>query len=245
MAPDGGTDGGDPSDASSAEDSPATHDSMASDAGTDSGGSGPPPTGLIYYFPLAGDTNDHSGNGIAATNNGATHTTGHSGNANSAYLFDGSTNYMVVTSPNLVFGTGARTLTVWLKPTSATLQDMIVSWGHSGCYGAMFGLGTQQNATFWGGCDNVGAGLPVGAWTFVAAVFTPFNQMRVFINRTGTNYTLPYALNTPASSLWIGAETITNSPLDIYGHFAGAIDSIRIYNRALSDAEVATVMSLP
>jgi hypothetical protein len=236
---------GDGSIDSSTED--ASSDSASRDVvQTDVAASTTPPAGLLYYFPLAGDTKDHSGNGFDATNNGATPTTGHSGKANSAYLFDGTTSYMAAPGTGLPIGSVARTLSLWVKPTSTNLQFGIVLWGHGNCTGAMFGLGSQGN-TFWGGCDDVGsgAGLSVGSWTFLAAVYTPLTQMRVFVNGVGTTYTLNMFLNTPPSSLWLGAETTTNLASDISDHFAGAIDSVRIYGRALSDAEVATVMALP
>src|SRR5260370_4550905 len=117
--------------------------------------------------------------------------------------------------------------------------------GQGDCTGLMFGLGSQ-GGTFWGGCDDVGdgAGIPTGSWTFLAAVFTPPNQVRVFVNSVATTYTLTTNLNTNGSSLWIGGETTTGSATDIRTYFAGAIDSIRVYGRALSDAEVPTDVGL-
>jgi hypothetical protein len=98
---------------------------------------------------------------------------------------------------------------------------------------------------FWGGCDDVGgaAGIPMNSWTFLAASFTPPNQLRLFINGTGTTYALAANPNTQPSSLWIGGETVTNAATNIRSYFTGAIDEERIYNRALSDAEVGAVMN--
>jgi hypothetical protein len=109
----------------------------------------------------------------------------------------------------------------------------------------MFGLGNHPGEVFWGGCDDAGgaAGIPMGSWTFLAAAFTPPNQVRLFINGTATTYALGANMQTQPSSLWIGGETTTNSTTNIRSYFAGAIDSVRIYNRALSDAEVGTVMN--
>jgi hypothetical protein len=214
------------------------------------GGSSTPPTGLLYYFALAGDTNDYSGNGNNAINSGATPTTGHSGKANSAYLFNGTSNYMTVPGSRLPIANAARTFSMWVKPTTTTLNSEITLWGQGDCVnggGNMFGLGSRPNEVFYGGCDSAGgaAGIPVGSWTFLAAVFTPPNQMRVFINGTGTTYSLATNLNTQPSALWIGGETVTNSASNIRSYFSGSIDSIRIYDHALSDAEVATIMALP
>jgi hypothetical protein len=224
----------------------ASSDSDSNSVRTDADGSTAPPAGLLYYFPLAGDTKDHSGNGFDATNFGATPTTGHSGKANSAYSFNGTTSYLTAPGTDLPIGSIARTLTLWLKPTGTNLQFGVVLWGHGNCTGAMFGLGSEGN-TFWGGCDDVGSGaaLAAGSWTFLAAVYTPLTQMRVFVNGAGTTYALNAFLNTPPSSLWFGGQTTTDMASGISNYFAGAIDSVRIYGRALSDAEVATVMALP
>lgn len=50
--------------------------------------------GLVLYLPFNGNTLDASPNGNNAINYGASLTTDQWGNANSAYRFDGSTNYM-------------------------------------------------------------------------------------------------------------------------------------------------------
>ncbi len=46
---------------------------------------------------------------------------------------------------------------------------------------------------------------------------------------------------TMASALWIGAQTSTNQAADFAAYYYGAIDSVRIYDRALTDAEIDSV----
>jgi hypothetical protein len=206
------------------------------------------PGGLLYYFPLAGDTNDYSGNGNNATSTGTMPTTGHSGKMNSAQLFNGTTAYMTAPGGKLPVGIAPRTLTLWANPTNRVFT--IAGWGLANCTGptggTMFSLGTATNE-FWGGCDDVGDGVgpPLGAWTFLAAVFSTPGQVRIFVNRTAATYNLPTNLSTKPSMLWIGAATRTNTANVIFNYFGGAIDSIRIYDHALSDAEVGVVMGLP
>jgi hypothetical protein len=234
--------------AASGQSSGATGDGSGSASGGEFGGTDAEivaPIGLLYYFPFDGDTKDYSGNGNDAVNTGATPTTGHLGNANGAYLFDGATAFMKAPGIDLPVGSAARTLAVWVKPSMDRRQYGIVSWGKDDCTGFMFGVGSE-GGTFWGGCDDAGdgAGVPTSTWTFLAAVFTPPNTMKVFVNDTGTTYTLEAPLNTHASSLWFGADTRTDSTADA-AYFAGVIDSAQIYSRALSDAEVALAMTLP
>jgi hypothetical protein len=236
----GGTDATTLADSAPAADSPASLDAPY-DGMQDS--SPIAPAGLLYYFPLAADTNDHSGNGHDAVNMGAVHATGHSGNPNTAYSFNGTSSYLVAPGTALPVGNSPRTLAFWTNPSSPRPQYGITSWGNGDCTGKMFGLGSYPKP-FWAACVDAGDGngIPMGSWTFLAAVFTPPNKLRLFVNGNGVTYTVAN-LNTNPSSLYIGADSINNPTIRNY--FAGSIDSIRIYGRALSDAEVATVMALP
>ena len=50
----------------------------------------------IFFFPFNGNTIDETGNGNDAINYGATLTTDRFGNENSAYYFDGVSNFMEI-----------------------------------------------------------------------------------------------------------------------------------------------------
>src|SRR5271156_6623895 len=69
--------------------------------------------GLLAYFPFTGNANDATGNGNNGTVYGATLTSDKSGNPNSAYSFDGVTNYIVSTNINL---NAAASISVWVYP---------------------------------------------------------------------------------------------------------------------------------
>ena len=229
-----------PADASTSMDSQPSDGSPAAD-GRPSG-----PAGLLYYFPLAGDTKDYSGNGNDATNYGATPTTGHLGNPNSAYLFNGTSSYLVAPGTLLPIGNMARTVTAWVKPTNQNpTYGGFVMWGGSTVLtGGYFAVGNFKSQSFWASSDDLYTGwtVPTGVWTFVAVVFLPPNQIRFFNNAAATTLTLTYTLNTTVSSLFIGATT-TNNGASWYDYYSGATDTVRIYGRSLSDAEVATVMA--
>lgn len=234
--PDSAADEESASDATSVRDGPTS---------TDGGPAGPP--GILYYFPLAGDTKDYSGNGNDARNMGATPTTGHSGKANSAYLFDGTSSYLVAPGTLLPIGSAARTVTLWVKLTN---QDPtyggFVLWGGNPAPAGYFSLGNRCQQSFWSNAPDdlyTGWTIPTGVWTFVAAVYLPPNQMRFFNNGMAETLALPSALNTTASSLFIGATTTTDGTT-WFDHYSGATDSVRIYGRSLSDTEIAAVRGL-
>jgi hypothetical protein len=240
-----------PTDASTSIDSqpadaPTTMDSQPSDGSPAADGGPPGPGGLLYYFPLAGDTKDYSGHANDAANHGATLTTGHLGKPNSAYLFNGTSSYMVAPGALLPVGNQARTVTAWVKPTNQNpTYGGFVMWGGSAVLtGGYFAVGNVRSQSFWGSSDDLYTGwtVPTGVWTFVAVVFLPPNQIRFFNDAAATTLALTYDLSTTVSSLFIGATT-TNNGSTWYDYYSGATDTVRIYGRSLSDAEVATVMA--
>ncbi|HSS38426.1 MAG TPA: LamG-like jellyroll fold domain-containing protein, partial [Polyangia bacterium] len=74
--------------------------------------------------------------------------------------------------------------------------------------------------------------------------FTGPNHLHLRINGQVADQDLPNTAMTQASALWIGAQTATNDPVDITAYYLGAIDSVRIYDRALTDAELDMVENL-
>jgi len=75
-----------------------------------------PTDSLVAYYPFNGNANDESGNGNNGIVNGATLTADRFGNANSAYSFDGVSNYIeVADNSTLNFGTNDFSISMWLK----------------------------------------------------------------------------------------------------------------------------------
>lgn len=79
--------------------------------------------GLVGYWPFCGNANDESGNGNNGTVNGASLTTDRYGNANKAYTFNGSTNYIEVPNSNSLSNISDITISAWVN---------IDSWFQSG-----------------------------------------------------------------------------------------------------------------
>ena len=75
--------------------------------------------GLVAFYPFDGNANDASGNGNNGTVYGAVLTTNQFGTPNSAYYFNGVTNYISV--PNfMAANANSHTLSVWIKANSWT-----------------------------------------------------------------------------------------------------------------------------
>ena len=91
----------------------------------------PPPfltNGLVAYYPFNGNANDASGNGNDGTVQGAVPTTDRFGNANSAYAFDGLTDYieLPLNTGNLN-GLSRATFSAWINPNQMKGENAIFS----------------------------------------------------------------------------------------------------------------------
>jgi gliding motility-associated-like protein len=73
--------------------------------------------GLMLHLPFNGNTQDTSGNGNHAINYGATLAADQSGNANSAYQFNGTTDYMIIPHASTL-SPNSFTIAVKVKPLS-------------------------------------------------------------------------------------------------------------------------------
>jgi len=74
-----------------------------------------PTNGLVGWWPFNGNANDESGNGNHGTVNGATLTSDIDGNANSAYSFDGISNYISTSNIPTFSNSNQITFSLWVK----------------------------------------------------------------------------------------------------------------------------------
>jgi hypothetical protein len=85
------------------------------------------------YYPFNGNANDASGNNHHGEVFGAQLTSDRNGNANNAYLFNGSTDYIEVADTNaLNFGKGSFTISLWFKTNSNQAYMFPVATGVQG-----------------------------------------------------------------------------------------------------------------
>jgi chitodextrinase len=210
-------------------------------------GSAPPvPSGLVaaYGFDEAGGSTvtDASGNGNTGTLAGATRTG--AGKAGGALSFNGTTARVTVPDAPSLDLTSRFTLEAWVAPSTAPVGWRSIVAKDVDRYYLLAGT-TNQNrpgagATFGTANQNVfgTAVLPVNSWTHLAATYDG-TALRLFVNgiqvASGAQ-TAP--VSTSNAVLTIGAN--------FYGeHFAGLIDEVRIYNRALTAGEIQADMATP
>jgi len=201
----------------------------------------PPPANMVTWWPGDGNSNDIQGptfeNGTLM--NGATFAPGKVGQA---FSFDGSDDYVrIPTSAGL--NVQSFTIDAWVNPAS-TGSMPIVEWENespqqagshfwlyptaSDLYGSLPGGGGGGNIV----ASNV---INLNSWNHVAFTFDATTGMAtLFANGQQV------AQNTP------GASPQTNYPFLYIGRgqstsFNGVIDETEIFNRALSNTEIAAI----
>jgi hypothetical protein len=217
----------------------------------------PPPGGAVLalsFNEAAGttaiDESAYANNGTIA---GASRVAGQAGYG-SALSFDGSNDWVTVADSASLDLTNGMTIEAWVKPSAINGWETVVL-KERGAGNMAYALYAADGTVALGGVDgpaayaNIGSvhravrqagGLPLGTWTHVATTYDGASQ-RLYVNgalaasraQTGTMAVSANALRIGGNAAWAGE------------FFAGLIDDVRVYNRALSAGEIATDMSTP
>jgi chitodextrinase len=205
-------------------------------------------TGLVaaYSFNEGTGTSvaDASGSGNTGTiNGGATWVV--AGKYGTALSFDGTNDVVVINNSSSLALTTRMTLEAWVFPTAAQSGWRTIMQKETDAYFLhASGNGPLQptaGGTFNGAVDYFASpsALAVNTWSHVALTWDG-SIMRLYVNGVEVaNHARTGTLQSTTAPLRIGG----NSP---YGEFfLGRIDEVRIYNRALSAAEIQTDMNTP
>ncbi len=204
------------------------------------------PTGLVAYYALENNTEDSSGNGhhgvlAGDPNLPVAYVTGPAG-FGTGMLFDGAFGHQYVDLGNLnpSARTGQLSVALWAKWDGLTdaWQGLISKRDSWSRYDMLWQIEANQStgvARFQrDGEAEVSAGvLPIGEWTHVAATFDG-TTAKVYVNGAMTAEDSPWSFGyDPGAAMQIGAcDPGGGNP------FNGALDEVRLYDRALSEAEI-------
>ncbi|QQG53038.1 MAG: LamG domain-containing protein [Candidatus Falkowbacteria bacterium] len=210
--------------------------------------------GLVGYWPLdannynatTGRVSDKTPYENHCTNNGATLTADRTGQANGAMDFNGSTSYLNCGNNNSLKITGNQTYAFWIYPRSfgsrrnpidkAYGGEGTITLETSGAFNYYWGTGGGNTTPYTS--VNSGAGLITNQWTHVALVRDLTNNRIVWYFNGA-----PVSTSTPS----YGAAVASTNNLSIGDGYTSPIDGlmsdVRIYNRALSEAEIQTLYS--
>lgn len=205
--------------------------------------------GLALWLPLNGTIDDMSGGETVLTAVGSPATTnGVKGVANSAYAFDGSNDIMYVDTSSVPTQLERFTVSLWMKGTGGGGTDYacgVYRSADNSIGASIFWIGTNTgqnisvaaNGNFTQGASGIVAN--TSTWRNVVLVYAGGYQTGYVdgVQRTDTN--IGTITNNPDNNrISIGA--CRNSA---YRDLTGAIDDVRIYNRALTAQEVTNLFT--
>lgn len=206
--------------------------------------SSPQPLGLVsaYAFDAGAGSAaaDASGNGHHGTlSTGVTWST--QGKFGNALVFNGVGALVTIPdSPGLRLTTG-MTLEAWVKPSavSSAWRDVIFK-GDDTYY--LEATSTSNRRPAGGGTFGQALGtaaLATNIWTHLAVTYDKA-RLRLYVNGVQvSSVTRTGNIATSANPLQIGGDSI-------YGqYFQGMIDEVRVYNRALTQAQIQADMNTP
>jgi chitodextrinase len=205
-------------------------------------------TGLVaaYSFNEGAGTAvaDASGGGNAGIAANTAWTT--AGKYGGALTFNGSSSWVTVNdSPSLDLRT-AMTIEAWVRPTTlgSTYRTVVIKQQSSNLIYDLYANNHSGRPTgnVFTASDNETQGtaqLPVNTWTFLADTWDG-TTLRLYVNGTQVS-TLSVSGAMPASTapLRIGGNSLWNE------WFAGQIDEVRVYSRALAASELQADMTTP
>ncbi|MDP2208988.1 MAG: LamG domain-containing protein [Bacteroidota bacterium] len=214
--------------------------------------------GLVLYLPFDGDTKDKSGYSNHGYSDNTNYTNDPKGRSDSAYLFNGTDNYITVFNSLSINPTKQLTISLWLRFDSiqSNYTDIFAKVGPVIGYfeNRQYYLAGKQNVLLWypqfksagdgqgqHELDSREKSFQVGQWIFFTFIIDRINhKMKMFANgilikEVFDSYS---TFNINSYPLLIGSSVER-----YYGHspFKGAIDEFRLYNRVLSNNEIKTL----
>jgi hypothetical protein len=182
---------------------------------------------------------DATGRGHDGTINGAAWTVPGWHDRGACLLFDGANDLVEVQdAPDLRFGTNAAySLSAWVNVTALPGHwSGIVTKGRdaSNWYGIWI-----NDSNYWvfghQPHNQIGSAVKTGVWIHVVMVYNNSNK-RIYLDGVLDNEATASASGDNASVLWFGAAK------GVTEHAPIRLDDIRIYNHAVTDAEIQKIM---
>ncbi len=217
---------------------------------------GPPPTpddplrqGLIAYYPFHGNSSDESGHGNHGLLKGPTLTTDRHNSSDSAYQFDGQDDYIEIPSSASLAPVRALTISLWVyyEPQATSDYYSLVEKGDPERDGhSRWGLWLHDDIAEFciepnsanpiQRCLDSTTSLNVDEWNHVVGRYDG-RSLHLSLNSQPAGY-LEQTFAPIAHSnfnLFLGADLYQTNPV----YFQGSLDEVRIYNRMLTDNEIA------
>ena len=195
-----------------------------------------PTDGLVGYWPFDGNAIDASGNGNNGVVNGATLTSDRNNSPNSAYSFDGDTDYIDIENSQELELTGSDySISLWTYFNS-TGSDLISKRDFTNNGGYSLTTNSTEYLMWHWGDDNTGplSSYSFSEWINVTIVYADnLQELKLYVNGILQNTTPLQSVETNSGKMRFGGD----AELNTYWH-NGMMDDIGIWNRTLTQQEI-------
>lgn len=202
---------------------------------------------LVAWYPFDGNPKDHSGHHRDGTVKGGRLCTDRFGTPNSAYEFDGRGSRVELPDGIIRYDVPEFTMSVWVKTPNLQRREIAVYLGAS--EGEMFIETFDGQLSF---CANTGGAqlrvrtsIPYDTWAHVVGVYRRGASCQIWINgELRSTVSVPDAdleHGYPNHHSAIGSyapSQFAHAHAHNIGSWLGAIDDVRMYDRALSAEEI-------
>jgi hypothetical protein len=213
------------------------------------------PRRLVAYWRFdegnGATTADATGNGHSGTLAGPAWTAGRYGGALS---FDGVDDYVEIAHNPNVNPTGAISLSAWIFIRQYTSNPSIVSKGNLGNFAESYALYIQPDGKLGfllnrsgksgGRTDLTGTEIQLNTWTHIAATYNGATMTLYKDGKQVGSVGHSGGIFVTPNAVMIGKSDRAGTSIPT-SYFNGQIDDVRLYNYALSAAEVAALAPLP
>jgi hypothetical protein len=201
---------------------------------------GPQPVAAYSFDEGAGTTvGDATGKGHTGTIREAVWTA--AGRNGKALTFDGVNDWVSVDDATDLRLTNAMTIEAWVNPTKVDGWRTAIIKERSGdlAYSLYTSGQNRPSIHLVNGSATAGSALALNAWTHLAATYDA-TTIRLYVNGVQVaTQARANALSGSAGALRIGGNSVWGE------WFAGKVDDVRVYDKALTAAQIQTDMAMP
>ena len=154
----------------------------------------------------------------------------------------------------VLLGTSNRSysFSIWIRPYLLVRSVIIYAAslnGNSWCLPLLGLTNSSHLITYsWNGAVRsvIGPAVVANNWTHVAVTYSSTNGLRLYVNGTLTNTSVPFSFVPSGTPLFLllgnpNASMVCASTLETYGPYTGALDEFRLYSRELAALDVAAL----
>ena len=199
-----------------------------------------PPSGLVGWWPAAGNADDFLGNNDAILQNGASF----SGNVGQqAFRFDGVDDYVQIPSMNIG---NTFSIDFWVYPEQSATYEHLISnhFASSDNFGALYlrdgNLEYWQNGAAWFQQVPGSQTIQPNTWTHIALTYDG-SVIRIYAD--GSELSGVTTTGNEHSETFNNALRFGSSDPHESNYFKGLIDDVGIYSRVLSPSEIQALSS--